>query len=326
MISMALYGAMLATTSGGAMVVHRAGQGWSRQLRLTPLRPLAYIAVKVIVAHGARRVSVLVGLRRRRGSPAAHMPDAVGRRGLVAWVGSLVFAAFGLFMGYLLPSENVMQILGPVLALLAFAGGLFVPLTDLGPPLRRSPSSRRCTALNELVHAPLTGDAFAARPSSTSWSGWPCSSAARPGGSAGTRRGSEQPAARSTADRRRELPWRGRAPRRRPLRRRRGAGRGRCGWSSPLIWLVYLSSPFEGAIDMRPTGAVRMVGVAALLAFAVVYVLPSGCWPAAPRRRAASATARLRRRARRLVSPRRPDTPCRSATRPGQLGLRRRPA
>jgi ABC-2 type transport system permease protein len=31
-------------------------------------------------------------------------------------------------MGYVLPSENVMQILGPVLALLSFAGGLFMPL------------------------------------------------------------------------------------------------------------------------------------------------------------------------------------------------------
>ena len=42
-----------------------------------------------------------------------------------------MFAAFGLFMGYLLPSENVMQILGPVLALLAFAGGLFIPLSQM---------------------------------------------------------------------------------------------------------------------------------------------------------------------------------------------------
>ena len=48
--------------------------------------------------------------------------------GLAAWLGSLVFAAFGLFMGYLLPSENVMQILGPVLAVLSLFGGLFVPL------------------------------------------------------------------------------------------------------------------------------------------------------------------------------------------------------
>ena len=36
-------------------------------------------------------------------------------------------------MGYLLPSENVMQVIGPVLAVLAFAGGLFVPVDQLGP-------------------------------------------------------------------------------------------------------------------------------------------------------------------------------------------------
>ena len=49
----------------------------------------------------------------------------------LAWVCAVVFAAFGLFMGYLLPSENVMQILGPALALLSFAGGLFVPLDQM---------------------------------------------------------------------------------------------------------------------------------------------------------------------------------------------------
>jgi ABC-2 type transport system permease protein len=52
--------------------------------------------------------------------------------GLVAWLGALVFAALGLFAGYLLPSENVMQVLGPLLAVLAFLGGLFVPLDVLG--------------------------------------------------------------------------------------------------------------------------------------------------------------------------------------------------
>jgi ABC-2 type transport system permease protein len=39
MISMALYGAILATTSGGAMVSIERAAGWSRQLRLTPLSP-----------------------------------------------------------------------------------------------------------------------------------------------------------------------------------------------------------------------------------------------------------------------------------------------
>ena len=37
LVSMAVYGAMLATTSGGAMVAVERAQGWSRQLRLTPL-------------------------------------------------------------------------------------------------------------------------------------------------------------------------------------------------------------------------------------------------------------------------------------------------
>jgi ABC-2 type transport system permease protein len=50
--------------------------------------------------------------------------------------GAIVFAAFGLLMGYLLPSENVMQIIGPVLAAFAFFGGLFVPVSLLPSTLQ----------------------------------------------------------------------------------------------------------------------------------------------------------------------------------------------
>ena len=50
---------------------------------------------------------------------------------ILAWGASLVFASFGLFMGYLLPSENVMQVIGPILAVFALFGGLFVPLSLL---------------------------------------------------------------------------------------------------------------------------------------------------------------------------------------------------
>lgn len=128
MVSMAVYGAMLATTSGGAAVAVERALGWSRQLRLTPLRPPVYIATKMIVAMvlGLLSVAVVFAVGAACG---AHMSTAawIGSF-LIAWLGSLVFAAFGLFMGYLLPSENVMQLLGPVLALLSFAGGLFMPL------------------------------------------------------------------------------------------------------------------------------------------------------------------------------------------------------
>ncbi|MEU4314456.1 ABC transporter permease [Nocardia sp. NPDC024068] len=128
MVSMAVYGAMVATTSAGAMVAIERAQGWSRQLRLTPLRPAAYIATKVAVAMVLAVISVSVVFAVGALSGARLTAAAWVACFLLAWGCSFVFAAFGLFVGYLLPSENVMQVLGPVLAALSFGGGLFIPL------------------------------------------------------------------------------------------------------------------------------------------------------------------------------------------------------
>jgi ABC-2 type transport system permease protein len=159
MVSLAIYGALLATTSGGAMVAVERAAGWSRQLRLTPLAPSAYIAIKLITAMLLGLVPVVV-VYVLGSVTGAHMDAHLWpETAAIAWVGSIVFAAFGLFMGYLLPSENVMQILGPVLALLAFAGGVFVPLSQLNNQVftdfaRFTPMY----GLSQLVHAPLTGE------------------------------------------------------------------------------------------------------------------------------------------------------------------------
>lgn len=159
MISLAVYGAMLSTTSGGAMVSVERAQGWSRQLRLTPLRPAAYIAVKLLVAMviGLASVAVVFVVGAVVG---ASMESWVWvTAALVAWIGSVVFAAFGLFMGYLLPSENVMQILGPGLALLALAGGLFTGPVTTGWFATFS-TFMPTYGLSKLAHAALTGEGF----------------------------------------------------------------------------------------------------------------------------------------------------------------------
>jgi ABC-2 type transport system permease protein len=161
MVSMAVYGAMLACTSAGAAVSLERTAGWSRQLRLTPLRPLAYVATKLVVAMvlGLAAVTVVfaAGLEAH-----AHLPLRVLlESGLIAWLGSLVFAAFGLFMGYLLPAENVMQVLGPVMAVLAFAGGLFVPL-QAGSTFATLSQLTPLYGLATLSRAPITGGALTA--------------------------------------------------------------------------------------------------------------------------------------------------------------------
>ena len=194
MVSMAIYGAMIATTSMGASVSLERSLGWSRQLRLTPLAPAAYIAVKLVLALVVGAASILAVYAAGVVTNKADMPIHLWvETGLVAWAGSLafaafglfmgyllpsenvmqilgpglallawacalVFAAFGLFMGYLLPSENVMQILGPVLAVLSFAGGLFVPVDQLGTTFATIAKFTPVYGVGEIARYPLTHD------------------------------------------------------------------------------------------------------------------------------------------------------------------------
>jgi ABC-2 type transport system permease protein len=160
LVSMAVYGAMLATTSGGASVSIERAAGWSRQLRLTPLNPAAYVAVKLITAMALGLASVVVVMIVGK-LAGAQMPLTVWiESAALAWICSIVFAAFGLFMGYLLPSDNVMQIIGPALAILAFAGGLFVPVDQLGHTFATIAKYTPVYGVGEIARAPLTGTGF----------------------------------------------------------------------------------------------------------------------------------------------------------------------
>jgi ABC-2 type transport system permease protein len=171
LISMAVYGAMIATTTGGARVSIERAAGWSRQLRLTPLHPAAYVAVKIVLAMITGLVSVAVVLVVGVFTGARLPMHAWIECGLLSWACALVFAAFGLFMGYLLPSENVMQVLGPILAVLAFAGGLFTPLDDLGHIFATVAKFTPAYGVGAVVRYPLTheGNIWVAALNAIAW-------------------------------------------------------------------------------------------------------------------------------------------------------------
>src|ERR1700733_11450084 len=158
MISMALYGAVLATTSGGAMVSIERAAGWSRQLRLTPLSPAAYITIKMMGALVLGGISVIAVFAAGIISHKPSMPVYLWIvSGLCVWIGSLIFTAFGLFLGYLLAPENVLQFLGIGLAILSFAGGLFTPLSQFPHLFRTIAQFTPLYGLNQLVHTPQLG-------------------------------------------------------------------------------------------------------------------------------------------------------------------------
>jgi ABC-2 type transport system permease protein len=158
MTSMALYGAALTAASGGAMVAMERALGWSRQLRLTPLSPTAYILMKALLALvlGAVAITVvnLAGLVQGKPSMPTHVWLGCAVLTLVC---TMVFAALGVFVGYLVPGENAMQVLGPGLALFSFLGNVFLPI-DQGSNMWHIASLTPMFGVAEVSRAPLTGD------------------------------------------------------------------------------------------------------------------------------------------------------------------------
>ena len=159
-IGIAVYGSMLAATAGGAMVSIERALGWSRQLRLTPLAPVAYVAIKLTVAMVLGLMSVVVvyiaGVIDGVSMSAAVLLETMA----LAWLGAIVFASLGLFMGYLLPSENVMQFISPILGVLAFIGGLLVPISLLPPTIQDIAPYAPTYGVAEIARFPLLGGAF----------------------------------------------------------------------------------------------------------------------------------------------------------------------
>jgi ABC-2 type transport system permease protein len=160
MASMAVYGAMIATTSVGASTSMERSQGWTRQLRLTPLRPVGYVLGKVLVAVvlGIVPIALVLAVGAVGGAQLSAAEWAGGA--VAAWGCSLVFAAFGLFMGYLIPAENVMQFIGPLLAFLSFFGGLFAPIDTLPTALQHIAPSMPTYAVGEIARSPITHTGF----------------------------------------------------------------------------------------------------------------------------------------------------------------------
>lgn len=158
-VHFALYAAMTAATVIGASVSVERAQGWSRQLRLTPLTSTAYISVKVVSAMVVAAVPVVV-MTVVAALSGARMP--LGHwilAGVLAWLLGGSMATLGLFVGYLVPTENAMQILGPGLAILAMGGGLFYPLFLMPHAVQLAASFTPLWGIAQIVTWPVVGGA-----------------------------------------------------------------------------------------------------------------------------------------------------------------------
>ena len=161
MVSMAMYGAMMSATQTGASVAVERAQGWSRQLRLTPLNPLVNVLIKMIAGMLLGLVAVI----------ATYVVGAVSgiqlsagqwiSTGLVGWLlASAVFTTLGLMVGYVVPGENAAQVTSLAIVLLAFIGGLFYPVSTMPDFMQTIAAFTPVYGISELARAPLTGSGF----------------------------------------------------------------------------------------------------------------------------------------------------------------------
>ncbi len=161
MVSMAVYGAMMSATQTGASVAVERAQGWSRQLRLTPLNPLVNVLIKMIAG-------MLLGLL---AVVATYITGAIAgvhlnaaqwiSTGLTGWLlASAVFTTLGLMVGYMVPGENAAQVTSLIIVLLSFIGGIFYPLSNMPDFLQTIAKFTPVYGIGQLARAPLTGDAF----------------------------------------------------------------------------------------------------------------------------------------------------------------------
>jgi ABC-2 type transport system permease protein len=128
MVGLAAFGTMNSVLSGGARIALDRSVGWTRQLRLTPLSPRAYLATKILVAYMTALITI-VALGVAGTSLGVHLSAArwIETAGLLL-VGLLPFAALGIALGHLIGVEALGPAVGGTTALLGFLGGVWFPI------------------------------------------------------------------------------------------------------------------------------------------------------------------------------------------------------
>lgn len=131
MVSMAAYGAVTATATVAGTAATEQTMGWGRQVALTPLSPLSFVAIKAVVSMlvAAVPIALIYGVGAATGS-SGNAFDWLASAAIV-WVGSAMFAIYGLAMCLNFKGENTAGIASGVIVILSFLGNIFSPMDGL---------------------------------------------------------------------------------------------------------------------------------------------------------------------------------------------------
>lgn len=128
MVGMAAYGALGSALGQGTALAEDKTLGWLRQLRVTPLRPVAVVAGRTLTASVVVLPAIIVVLL------AGWLVNGVslhawqwGAVTFLLWIGTAPFTLLGLGNGYRLSAQTTALVNVGCTLLLAIIGGLWFP-------------------------------------------------------------------------------------------------------------------------------------------------------------------------------------------------------
>jgi ABC-2 type transport system permease protein len=128
MIGLASFGTMSAMLSCGARIATERSVGWTRQLRISPLRPRDYFRVKVLTAYMMAAISLLALYAAGTSLGVSLSAEGWLKMTGLMLVGLIPLAALGITIGHLLTPDSVGPAIGGGVSLLAFLGGTWFPI------------------------------------------------------------------------------------------------------------------------------------------------------------------------------------------------------
>ena len=133
MVAMASFGAFSGALTGNAQRISQERKdGWIRQLRLTPLPPQSYVVAKIIASLAVSVPSILIVFVLGRfygGVELAGWKWVV--IGVAVWLGTLVFTALAVAIGYRFMPDTVQPMAMFVYLIMTFLGGVWFALTGV---------------------------------------------------------------------------------------------------------------------------------------------------------------------------------------------------
>ncbi len=158
--SMALYGAMMTTSSMGANVALERTSGVTRLFALTPLSPLVQILARITAAMGISAVVISVTYAYGAVNGTDMEAGAWLGSALLVIVLSVLPAALGLAAGFAMRSDSAFAVTSLLTVLGSFMSGMFIPLDSMGRFFQHLAPWTPFYGTVKLIQLPLTGDSL----------------------------------------------------------------------------------------------------------------------------------------------------------------------